>query len=321
MTGSNIRVGRNFRLQPVRYSLFLFGALLAQPLQAQTDRQPPKILGISHVALNVSNLKLSRLFYEGSLGFAEPYTLKHLDGTDWIVTLKVNDQQFIELFTDRPNGDGQLNHFALYTDDAKSLADQLTARGLRLVGDAHLGQTGNEFFSIRDPDGHLIEIVEYRPDGLTLQDQGRYLPPNRASDHILFVAIRTGSLTLSLRFYKDLLGFQEVSRSGPSGDQPGTVTLRVPDGKDEIHLLLYREFPPPNHSRVDNFFCLADSRPQNPSLNETVPSNPSSAAAHAQKSAEGSALFLFDPDGARIELLSPGGRAREPIAPNSTHSF
>jgi lactoylglutathione lyase len=285
----------------MRVACLLLGVLVAQPLFAQAEGQRPRVLGLSHIALYVSDLKIARLFYEESLGFHESYTLRRLDGTERIVNLKVNDEQFLELFAEPASGDGRMSHFALYTDDARSLAQRLATRGVRIIDSVHKGQTGNEFFSLRDPDGHLVEIVEYKPDGLTLQDRGRFLSPSRVSNHILQVGIRVGSLALSLRFYRDILGFQEVSRTAPSGTQPGSVVLRVPDGEDQIRLLLYREYPAPYQRIVENYVCLARSslstrtpdspiRPQH-----KVPAMPTSNAAEA-------GLDLYDPDGMHIRL-------------------
>src|SRR5688500_1000879 len=58
----------------------------------------PRILGIAHMALFVSDLGKARAFYEGFLGFDEPFALKRDDGSDRIAFVKVNDQQYIELF-------------------------------------------------------------------------------------------------------------------------------------------------------------------------------------------------------------------------------
>jgi lactoylglutathione lyase len=247
---------------------------------------------------------MARLFYEESLGFSVPYTLKRPDGTDWIVNVKVNDEQYLELFAERRKDDGQLSHFALYTDDAKELANQLQARGIHIVDSLHRGQNGNVFFSVRDPDGHLIEIVEYKPDGLTLQDRGHFMPPSRVSNHILHIGLRVGSLLLSMRFYQDTLGFHVVSRTAPSDTQPGSVVLRVPDGEDQIRLLLYREYPAPNQRVVENYFCLARSQvstrpPDSPSKPQNeVPAMPTSDSAKA-------GLDLYDPDRMHIRLEIP----------------
>ena len=78
----------------------------------------PKILGVAHLAVFVSDLPKARAFYEDLLGFEEPFTLPKPDGSVEIAFVKINDQQWIELFNRPKAGEGQLNHIAIYTDNA-----------------------------------------------------------------------------------------------------------------------------------------------------------------------------------------------------------
>src|SRR5215469_13010996 len=94
-------------------------AALALPGQAPMR---PKILGVAHVAFYVSDLAKARAFYKGFLGFdEEPFTLKKSDGSERIVFIKINDQQYLELFAEDPKSDGQLNHVSIYTDSADDM--------------------------------------------------------------------------------------------------------------------------------------------------------------------------------------------------------
>src|SRR5258708_22726231 len=76
----------------------------------------PRVLGLSHMALFVSDLRKARAFYEDFLGYQEPYVLKREDSTDRIVFIKINDNQYIELFAENHKQDGPLNHIAFFTD-------------------------------------------------------------------------------------------------------------------------------------------------------------------------------------------------------------
>lgn len=80
----------------------------------------PRILGLSHMAAFVSDLRKARSFYEDFLGYQEPYVLKREDGSDRIVFIKINEQQYIELFAENPRQDGQLNHISFFTDSAET---------------------------------------------------------------------------------------------------------------------------------------------------------------------------------------------------------
>src|SRR6185503_17044312 len=97
--------------------------LTVLPLVAQTPVARPKILGVAHLAVYVSDLAKARAFYEDLLGYAEPFTLPKPDGSVDIAFVKINDRQWIELFNRPSAGEGQLNHIALYTDDADRMRD------------------------------------------------------------------------------------------------------------------------------------------------------------------------------------------------------
>jgi catechol 2,3-dioxygenase-like lactoylglutathione lyase family enzyme len=249
---------------------------------AQGEPEGGKILGLSHVAMNAGDVALDRVFYENILGFGSPFSLKHPDGTEWIVNIKVNDEQFLELFAGSNKNDGPLNHFALYTDDARRLADRIKARGVQLVAELHRGQTGNDFFALRDPDGHLIEIVEYVPSGRTVQDRGLFLPPNRASNHILAVGLSVRSSTLSKKFYTDVLGFREVTRPPLSQRDAGSIHMCVRDGDDELHLLVSPQPAASGQPPSNEYVSLTDTRSLELSGSQTQD--------------------LFDPGGMRIEM-------------------
>src|SRR5215469_16897055 len=100
-------------------------------------------------------------FYRDVLGCEEGYTLKRDDGTDWITAVRVNEVQFVELIAGRPRSGGPLGHFAIYTNDLNLVRKKLIAHGVQPLNEIHTGRTGSDFFSVKDPDGHEIEIVRY----------------------------------------------------------------------------------------------------------------------------------------------------------------
>ena len=106
--------------------MFLAAAALAACFAA--DPVPrPKILGVAHMAIYVSDLAKARAFYKDFLGFDEPFSLKRADGTDRIVFIKINDSQYLELFAEAPRQDGMLNHVSFYVEDAKAMRDYLAS--------------------------------------------------------------------------------------------------------------------------------------------------------------------------------------------------
>src|SRR5580692_8654326 len=97
--------------------------VLVSSLFAQQDTRRPHILGIAHVGIYANDLDRTRAFYKDFLGFGEPFSLKREDGTEWIVNIKINDLQYIELFAEKRKSGGPLGHFALYTDNMERMKD------------------------------------------------------------------------------------------------------------------------------------------------------------------------------------------------------
>jgi len=161
---------------------------------------------------------------------------------------------------------------------------------------------------VKDPDGHTVEIVQYEPDGWSVREKGKYMSDARVSERILHLGILVGALEPAMKFYRDVLGFQETWRGSRNPQRLDWVNMRVPDGDDYIEFMLYDELPPPNRRGVQHHVALE------------VP-NMSQALAHLEaKPARKSytqplevrtginrrrQLNLFDPDGTRIELMEP----------------
>jgi catechol 2,3-dioxygenase-like lactoylglutathione lyase family enzyme len=208
---------------------------------AQTERERPHILGIAHIAFDVGDAGKTRTFYRDVLGFEQAFSLERTDGTDWIRFIKINDQQYVELFSSGARLAGELDHLALYTDDVAGMKAYVVARGIPLVDQLHKGRTGDEYFSIRDPDGHLIEIVQYQPDSWSAREKGNFVRPDRLSDRISHAGIVVGSMAASLKFYHEVLGFGTFAQDMHSGAVPQWANLRVPNGTD--YLVLHSRSP------------------------------------------------------------------------------
>src|SRR5215469_11429071 len=243
---------------------FLTGAMLAATsLMAQPAGERPKILGVAHMALYVKDLEKTRQFYEKFLGFGEPFTLPPKGGGPGvrIAFVKVNDHQYIEIFNEADRGEGQLNHVSIYTDDAQRMRDYLLSKGIEPMGSAGKGpvpkgQTGNKNFNVKDPDGHIVEIVEYQPDSWTAQHAGKDMPPTRIAESVMHVGFLVGDLQKSIDFYGDILGFRETWRGGGNPKVLSWVNMQVPDGKDYVEFMLYSKLPDPDARGTKNHMSL-----------------------------------------------------------------
>lgn len=291
--------------------------VMASFLLAQTKVKRPSILGISHAAVYVHDLSRSRAFYEQYLSFNESLALKRQDGTDRIALVKVNDEQSLELFAEDARDNVQLSHIAIYTDDAEHMRDYLLSRGIVVPDKVHKGQAGNLFFTVKDPNGHLVEIVEYRPDGMTARTRGQLMPADRVSRHLTHVGILTGSVGPTLKFYRDILGFREFWHGSSVDDQQHWISIRVPDGSDYIELMLYKDLPPAKERGLQNHLGL-----ETDNLSKTIAELQSRMARYSYpypievqigKDRKRQAS-LWDPDGTRIEITESATVEEQQVA-------
>ncbi len=280
----------------------------------------PKILGIARMAFYVSNLSRTLAYYEDFLGFAEPYDLKNAGGTVRIAFIKINDYQHLELLAEFPEGDGMLNHIAFYTDNAEPLRRYLISRGIHAPSDVTKGRTGEKNCTVKDPDGHTVEFVEYQSDGWAMKDRGKDMPAARISDHIMHIGFTVGELKRSKAFYSGVLGFKEFWRGSADGITLSWVGLRVPNGKGYVDLMLYKELPPQDKRGGANHISLTT-----PNIARAVATLKARAAAvnytrpieirvghNRQRHAN-----LFDPDGTRTELMEPSPLDGKPTPPST----
>lgn len=294
---------------------------LATPCHAQKPVARPKVLGVAHLAVFVSDLPKARAFYEDLLGFEESFTLPKPDGSVDIAFVKINDRQWIELFNRPSAGEGQLNHIAIYTDDADRMRTYLASQGVAVPEKVGKGRTGNKNFMVKDPDGHNVEIVEYQPDSWTAKDAGKHLPPTRLSSHAMHVGILVGNLTAATKFYNGILGFQEFWRgSAATSKTLSWVNMRVPDGTDYVELMLYGDTPTPERRGSAHHLCLVvpdaakavaalDTRPARAGYTRPVEIR---TGINRKRQ-----VNLFDPDGTRVELMEPNTIDGKPT-PSST---
>ncbi len=303
-----------------RLTIFLVLLSFALAVRASDEPKRPRILGISHVNFYVSDLQKARRFYEDLLGFAEPYDLKRDDGSVSLAFIKINDEQTIELSTGPRKQDGQLSHIAVYTDSAEGMREYLASRGVTVPDKVPTGKIGNLNFTIRDPDGHWVEIVQYTPDSWATQRRGKYLPATRVATHMPHVGVTIAALDPSVKFYGDILGFREFWRGSSNGKVLSWVDMRVPDGEDYLEFMLYADAPDARTLGVMNHLCLVV-----PDMEKAVAALKERAVAadyklpieiHVGKNGKRQAN-LYDPDGTRVELMEPNTVDGKPVPPSA----
>lgn len=294
--------------------------MLVTIVHAGDDLKRPRILGVAHLAIYVSDMQKARAFYKDVLGYDEVYSIQRNDGTDRIAFIKINEDQYLELFAEEPKNDGQLNHVSFFTDSAENTRLYLASKGVTVPDKVGTGEVGNANFNIIDPDGHTVEIVEYKPESLTRQNTGKHLSEARISTHMTHFGVTVRDLEASLKFYRDILGFIENWRGSASGNLLSWVNMRVPDGTDYIELMLYSRKMDMEQLGAKNHVCLVV-----PDVEEAVaaikarPARKSyTRAIEIRIGVNGKRQTnLYDPDGTRIEIMEPNTFDGRPV-PSST---
>ena len=175
------------------------------PLQAVA--QSPPIAGLAHIAIAVTDLQQSRMFYN-KLGFEEAF---HFGEGDAITQsfLKINDRQFIELYPATPKQPVGFLHLCFDGEDLNTLYAFYVARGLtpKPVRKAH---AGNLLFTMEGPEHQNIEYTQYLPGSLHFDDRGKHLGDHRLSTTMFAVALAVHDREAARNFYVDKLGFPAV---------------------------------------------------------------------------------------------------------------
>ena len=295
-------------------------ALCASVAVAADAPKRPRITGVAHIALFVHDMEKARAFYKDFLGFGEPFKLDNADGSLALTFIKVNDRQYIELFPEKdPNAD-RLNHISIETDDAEAMRAYLAAHDIKAPAQVGKGRIGNLNFNITDPDGHTVEIVQYEPDGWSARERGKFMDGPRISKRIAHLGITVRALEPAMKFYGELLGFQETWRGSKDGKALDWVNLRAPDGEDYLELMLYSRPPSPSSLGTMNHICL-----ETPDINAAVADLEKRAASAGYKRPLETKTGinrkrqsnLYDPDGTRTELMEPQTVDGKPV-PSST---
>ena len=214
---------------------------------AATPEGLPRVLGISHVAVKATDVEKSVAFYRDFLGYAEQGRLNYLtDNSLMLVCMKVSDDQWIEIFDAaklKPESD-RLYQIALHVDDAFALRTHLAKNGLQVPPGVPKGQMKNFNFTVKDPNGYIIEFVQYMPDGWTLRDKGKFLPDTRISDHIAHAGAVARDVAATTHFYCGILGFKETWRGSVDGKELAWIHLKMQDGHDFVELMLNPKVDP-----------------------------------------------------------------------------
>lgn len=227
-------------------------------LTAATAQRPP-IANVANFVVKTDNLDEARRFYGGVLGYDEVFRHKRaVSGPAELSVFKVNERQYIEVSpTLQSPSDDKLIQIGYATTDARKLRDYLAAHGVTVPSRVTKDPDGNYSFTVKDPEGHSIEFVQYLEGSLQARYSGKGISDRRISDHILHVGVHVKSPADQDKFYKDTLGFRFLWQGGPRDDRLDWISYLTPDGNNWVEYMVQHEGPPtPQQLGVWHHVCL-----------------------------------------------------------------
>ena len=289
-------------------------ALAGAPASVAEAPARPRIVGLSHVAFRVSDTARARAFYETLLGYSVTPLAQGL-------RVAVSDRQFVTVRTGLAPDQDRLDHVALQTDDVDGMRAYLAARGIAVPASVGQDETGNRAFTIQDPEGWTIELVQHVaaawPPAAPSAPAGAAGPLSR---RIMHAGVIVGDLPAAIRFYGDVLGLTETWRGSRSGTELSWTNMKLPDSDDYVELMLYAKRPAGDARGSAHHICLEvpDIEAARARLAERV-----SAAAYTRPlevrvgTNRKRQLNLFDADGSRAELMEPRTVDGLPVPPST----
>jgi catechol 2,3-dioxygenase-like lactoylglutathione lyase family enzyme len=265
--------------------------------------QRPPIVGVANIALKVGDLEKARNFYGHVLGYSEAFQLKQEGDAPAWTCFKVNDHQYIEVTPElKSKTEDRLVHIGFETADAQKLRDYLASKGIAVPAKANRDAGGNLSFTVKDPDAHDVEFVQYLDSSIHGRSFGKLISGARISDHILHVGIQVADRAAADRFYQDILGFRLLWAGGPTDEAINWVSMLVPDGTDWVEYMLNTTHPTPRQLGGMHHLCLGVMDVQTPY--RTVVERGYRPPREPSVARDGRWLaHFFDPDLTRTEIM------------------
>jgi catechol 2,3-dioxygenase-like lactoylglutathione lyase family enzyme len=196
--------------------------------------QRPRIVGIDHVSIYMSDVEKSRKFYSEVLGLTT--RCPQYAGPEACFLVAPSEQRVLLRPAPAQANHGTLKNWlaevAFATDDVIEMRRYLLAHHLS-PGIIRRDSDGSRFFPVRDPEGNPVSFVQRAPSKIG------YLPASRQiSMHLIHAGFVVKDLAAENRFYVDLLGFRLYWYGGFKDDGIDWYELQLPDGPDWIEYML-----------------------------------------------------------------------------------
>jgi catechol 2,3-dioxygenase-like lactoylglutathione lyase family enzyme len=259
----------------------------------------PRILGIDHVTVYVSDVEKSRKFYSEVLGLTAP--CPQYAGPEPCYLVAPSNQRVLLKQAPAQTKNQALRNWlaevAFATDDLTGMRGYLLAHGQH-PGTIRTDSDGSQAFRMRDPEGNPIAFVR-RPAAAV----GHGPASRQISSHLIHAGFVVKDRAVENRFYVDLLGFRLYWYGGFKDDGIDWYELQVPDGPDWIEYML--NIPSnADHKElgVQNHFSFGVKNVHDAAA--LLRSNGLQTFDGPEVGRDGKdSLDAYDPDGTRVEVM------------------
>jgi catechol 2,3-dioxygenase-like lactoylglutathione lyase family enzyme len=272
--------------------------------------QRPKIIGLSHMTFQSSDVEKALAYYRNLHGYEEQLRLEGPDGRIGRAFVMINDVQWVELQPERAPKTDRLIQFGLQVEDAEAMRRYLATRGVAVPESVTRSALGNLVFIAKDSDGHALEFVQNLADGWPTRAAGRGPGPRALSRCMMHMGFDVFSMDKSMTFYRDILGCVELWRGSSNERTLAWVQLKLPDDRNYIEFMLYDETPTLERLGVFNHFGL--EVPSIPAVMEEAAGRMKGApwfprrVEYSVGKCRHRLANVFDPDGTRAEFMERG---------------
>ncbi|HEY6389314.1 MAG TPA: VOC family protein [Candidatus Acidoferrum sp.] len=286
-----------------RFALVLTAFCFGSSLAAQEKPTHPRITGIDHVRIYVTDIEKSRAFYSKLIGVRPKGGMCSYTSVPCFTVGWTQNQTILLEKVPSPDAKSWLAEISFATDDVEGMRSYLVAHGVttnKISKDPNPygKQPFDTHFEARDPEGNPISFIQRF--AIPVDD-----PPPAAWPYvrILHAGFVVKDLAAENHFYFDLLGFRLYWHGGLKDDGLDWYEIQVPDGHSWIEYMLNI---PANASHkelgVQNHFSLGVKDAQVAAVQ--LHKNGLQEFDGPEIGRDGkNSLDAYDPDGTRVEIM------------------
>jgi catechol 2,3-dioxygenase-like lactoylglutathione lyase family enzyme len=279
----------------------VFALLFAANLAAQSPARP-RILGIAHVEIHVSDPAVAKKFY--SVLVPVIGECAGCNSSEQNIWLQLASGQSVLLWNPssmpRPTvpESSLLKSISFEIDDIRKMIGLLRANGVSFR--EMYPVDGDPSLIVADPEGHEIEFIQPEPSPVNPRRAGILKPKSVRLIHAGFVVKDRAAMD---KFYKDIFGFRTYWSGGMKDGEIDWVDMQVPDGTDWIEYML-NVAPDASHKTLGVMNHIALGVPDIHAAQQQLIKNGWKGTEEPKIGRDGKwQLNLYDPDDTRIELM------------------